>query len=396
MAKFSPYIISLSVFAVSGAALLAQGATTGPKARYAMDIGTMTGFSAMGGGMRGGMGMMFGGGADREAHEVHLRLGSTLSPNGGAPKADHFLLPAAKMGKSVPLTTPDRPQGESPDDFERPKGRLILFWGCGAHAPKGQPVIIDFAKVAAGQIPPGLFSTRVPVDRGPSVTNSRTFGDWPRKGGKQPAQGSSLLGEHRVLGNYSPDMKFTLTQDYMPGITGRSAPNPAGGTNLSWNGVPGATGYLAWAMGFKTEGRGDPNDFVWWTSSAAKEFGGGLWDWLPPATVARLVNEKVIMPTSQTSCTIPAEVKTYAPDMTMGTLYAYGPEANFAYPPRPDKGTWNIDWTAKVRYRSMTSWMINGPSMMGGEGEAAQGEQRQPPPRKCKPSVFGVLTGSGC
>ena len=127
----------------------------------------------------------------------------------------------------------------------------------------------------------------------------------------------------------------------------------------------------------------------------SKEFGGGLWDWLPPATVQRLITQKVVMPPTQTSCAIPQEVKTYAPDFMMGNLYAYGPEANFSFPPKPFNApaSWTPDWTARVRYRSFTSWMIGG--QMGGMG-AAMGEQEPPEKKKCKPSLMGVVLGKGC
>lgn len=383
-------ILGLSV-SITGSSLVAQGGTSGPKARYHMDIGTLSGMAAMGGGMGGGLSMMFGGGRDKEVRELQLRLGSTQTPSKGGPKADHYFLPQAKLGKSVPLVTPDRtPPGTAP--FERPKGRLILFWGCGAKAPKGQPVILDFSKLAAGQIPPGLFSSRVPEDRGPTFGNSRTYGDWPRaKGSKPPGAGSSLIGEHRIAGNYSPEMKFSLSQDYMPGFTGRSSALPGGATALTWSSVAGATGFHAWAMGFKSDGKDEPTDYVWWSSSASRDFGGGLWDWLPPATVKRLIGEKVVMPPTQTSCTVPAEVKNYAPDFQMGTIYAYGPEENFAFPPKPATGPWNIEWTAKARYRSMTSWFITSPAGMPGSAATEAPEQK-----RCKPSVFGVLTGSRC
>jgi hypothetical protein len=367
-----------------------QAAVPIPKARYAMDVGTATGFAAMaGGGMRAGMGMMFGG-SSKEAKEIRLRLGSTLTAT-GAPSADHFFQPAAKMGKSVPLVTPGRAPGSEPGEFQRPKGRLLIYWGCGAHAPKNQPVVIDFAKVAAGQMPPGLYTTRIPADRGPTVSNSTTYGEWPNpKSGKAP-QGGSLIGDHRIASTYAPEVKFALSQDYMGPITGQTTPSTDGSVTLSWNSVPSATGYYAWVMGFAMgEGRDGPKDMVWWASSSGREFGGGLFDWLAPNIVQRLISDKTVMPPSQTTCTVPAEVKAAAPDMMMGNLYAYGPEAHFSYPPRPATGPWVLDWTARVRYRSTTSWMLNGPPGMGAPNSGASGS------KGCKPSVFGVLTGRGC
>lgn len=405
MRRTIPLIASLSVLTVLSGLSVARAdkpapaaAPPGTKARYAMDVGTMTGMAGMGGGMGGAMSMMFGGG-NREMRELRLRLGST-APAPASPVADHYFLPAAKLGKSVPLLIPERqPTEGTPAEFQRPKGRLILFWGCGAKAQKGQPVIIDFSKLAAGQIPPGLFSSTVPVDRGPTPANSRTYAEWPnKKSGKPPSSGSSLLGAHRIAANYAPEIAFSLTQDYMAGLTGKSTV-VNGTTILSWNSVPTATGYYAWAMGAKMEGGGEPHDFVWWTSSLSKEFGGGLWDWLPPATVQKLIAQKVVMPPTQTSCAIPQEVKTYAPDFMMGNLYAYGPEANFSYPPKPVNApaSWSPDWTARVRYRSFTSWMIGG--AMGGMGmdmSEADDQPQQQPQKKCKPSLMGAVLGKGC
>ncbi len=387
-------LVLTAVSLLAGAVGASGQTASSPVARYAIDVGTTTGFAAMAsrGGIGGAFGMAFGGGGNREALDLRFRLGSALAPTGGPAKADHFLLAAAKLGKSVPLLAPETMPTGTPEGFQRPKGRLILFWGCGAKAPRGQPVIIDFARLATGQMPPNLFSARVPVDPGPTVTNARTYGEWPnRKSSKPPGAGSSILGEHRIASNYAPEIKFSLAQDYMAGLTGQSSPLAGGATSLSWNSLAGATGYHAWAMGAKMEQGGEPRDFVWWSSASSREFGGGLWDWLPPETVRRLIGEKVIMPPSQTSCTVPAEVKAYAPDFLMGTLYAYGPEANFAFPPRPSNPAtpWRPEWTARVRYRSMTSWMVNGP----GAGVASPNTPAQP---RCKPSVFGVLTGTGC
>jgi len=347
--------------------------TTGPKERYEMDVATMSGFAAMaggGGGMGSAISMMMGGGPDgKEAHTLHLRLGSTQAPTAPPPKGDHFFLPQAKLGKSLPLISPERRQGDQPQEFERPRGRLLIYWGCGAKAGPGQPVVIDFAKVAAGQMPPGLFSSAVPVIREVSQANSRSYADWPNgKGGKQPSPGSSLLGAHRIASNVGSDINFTLAQDYMAGIRASSAEQADGSVMLRWNALPSATGYAAWTIGgMDRNERG--GDMVWWTSSATREFGGGLWDWLPPAVVANLITKKIVMPPSQTSCQVPAEVKKASGEMMIGNINAFGPEAHFSYPPKPaGNAVWNIDWTAKVRFRSYTMMMI-GAGMEGFGGD---------------------------
>jgi hypothetical protein len=371
-----------------------------PVARYAMDVGTNTGLAAMAGGngrmgVGGAMSMMMGGGSSREAREVRLRLGSSRSATGGAPQADHFFLPPAKLGKSVPLLTPERaPVAETgmPPQLQRPKGRMLIFWGCGEHAPKGQPVVIDFAKMAAGQMPPNLFSTRVPIDRGPSLVNSATYGEWPnRTSGKQPDKASSLIGAHRVASSYAPEIGFTLAQDYMPGLFVRNTALPSGGVGLSWNNVAAATGYYAWTFGATMQGN-ETKDLVWWSSSNAREFGGGLWDWLPPATVSRLVGEGVVLPTSASQCTIPAEVKAASASFMMGNMVAYGPEANFAYPPRPASGPWRPEWTARVRFRANTSFFVGGPPGMPGSDAGQSGDAARP--KKCRGGLLGAALGA--
>lgn len=384
-----------------------------PIARYTIDASTTSGIAAMGGGMGAGLSMAFGGGGNKMIHTLDLRLGSTRAATPGAPKADHFMPTGAKLGKSVPLYTPTpgtatpREDGKQmPKDFQKPKGRLLIFWGCGPKAPKGQPVVIDFPKVAAGQMPPGLFTSgvNIPADWAISLANSKTYGEWPNgKDRKTLSADSSLIGEHRVAGNYSPEIKFNLAQDFLPAITGKASEMAGGATMLNWNSVANATGYYAWTMGFNPGPDGQANDMVWWSSSTTQNFGGALWDWIAPATVNRLIAQKVVLPPSQTSCIMPAEVKQSASQFMMGNLYAYGPEANFAYPPRPDnpKTAWKPEWTARVRYRSNSMWFINGPNMGGmmrGEEDSQTG-QSEKPKKKCRGGLGGMLAGAagvGC
>src|SRR4029079_18036770 len=77
------------------------------------------------------------------------------------PGAD-LLTPAGRqMGASLPLLTPtvvreERAPTGMPTNFPQPKGRMLIYWGCGEHVGAAQPTVIDFAKVAAGQVPPGM------------------------------------------------------------------------------------------------------------------------------------------------------------------------------------------------------------------------------------------------
>jgi len=384
-------LASAGVLALATWPVLAQRApTSGPVARYDMRAGTVSGMMAMGGGMGGALGMAFGGGGDKVQKELYLRLGSSQAPAKGAPKADHFMPAGAKLGKSVALATPTLEKSEVDVLPQKPKGRILIFWGCGEHAPKGQPVVIDLAKVAAGQAPAGLWTGTIVRDWGPTLTNSKTFGRWPAEDHKFVKPDSSLIGAHRVAGNYSPEIAFNLSQDFMAPLHASNAENASGSTLLSWNALPGATGYIAWMFGGKMAPNGEMGDMVMWTSSASRQFGGGLYDWLSPGQVAGLVRDRTVMAPATTSCTIPVEVRKSGPDFRMGMLNAFGPEEDFAYPPRPadPKAAWNLVWTARVRHRSMTSWM-DMPGMAGMQGQQAE----QPQEKKCKPKGIGGILG---
>lgn len=396
-------IVAAVVLAGGGAAvalpLVAQTGPGAPTARYDMRAGTVSGMAGMGGGMGGAMSMMMGGGRGNNVqHELYLRLGSTQAPARGAAKADHFPPPAAKLGKSVALTTPREERGteELP---QRPKGRMLIYWGCGEHAPKGQPVVIDFARLAAGQMPPGLWTSTIIRDWGPNLQNSRTFGRWPSEDGKYVKPDTMLPGPHRVASNYAPEMNFTLTKDFMAALRVNTSSLPSGASMARWSGIPEATGYLAGLFGGKMGPGGEMGDMVMWSSSATRQFGGGLTDWLSPGQAASLVRDRTLLAPTATSCTIPAEVIRDAGDFRVGTLTAFGPEEDFSYPPRPATGPWKLEWTARIRHRSTTSWM-SAPGMGGmGMGGAQQGDERgsgNSGRQNCRPrgGLGGMLGGA--
>jgi len=398
-----------AVAALAAAPALTQQRSEPPVARYTMDAGTISGFAAMAVGGGNPLAAMRGGSA---AHELHLRLGS--SRTAGSPAADHFMPAGAGLGASVPLVTPvNQPARREeipynvPQAGQLPTGKLYLFWGCGEKAGPGQPVVIDFAKLARGELPGNLFATSLdlPSDWRIGADNSATYGEWPNgRDSKQVTPASSLLGAHRIAGNYSPEIAFNLERDFMPALQPRSNALASGAYGVSWNGLPEATGYYAWAMGAKDMGRGQANEMVWWTSSSTQQFGGLLGDWLSPAAVAKLVSAGTVLPPSQTSCSIPAEVRQLGGDNMMLNLYGYGPESSFAYPKRPDdpKVTWKPEWIARVRFRSNAMTMLGMPDMGGlggGFGEAEDagderaGQSRPAPQPALKPPCPGGLKG---
>jgi len=380
-----------------------QQGSAPPIARYTMDAGTMSGMAAMG--AAGGNPLaMLRGGAGGAVHELQLRLGSSRAAT-GAPAADHFMPSATGLGQSVPLITPvNQPSTPGlpgrPPQGQLPNAKLYLFWGCGEHAPAGQPVVIDFAKLAKGQVPPGLYSAagNLPGDWRITQANSKTFGEWPNgRNAKQVPSSASLRGDHRIAGNYSPEIAFKLDRDFMPPLQPKSSTLASSAFGLTWNGLPEATGYYAWAMGAKNMGRGQANEMVWWTSSATQQFGGSLQDWLSPAAVAKLVAARTLMPPTQTSCSIPAEVRKLGGDNMMLNLYAYGPQSEFAYPPRPAnaKLPWKPEWIARVRFRANAMTILGMPDMggFGGAGDAddprGRGQQQSGKP-KCPGGLKGI------
>lgn len=365
-------------------------------ARYTMDAGTLSGMAAMqagggGGGLGSIMGMMRGG--NQTAHELLLRLGSTRTAANATPAADHFMPQGAGLGPSVPLVTPQRGTSHSGTPTgEMPRGRLLLFWGCGEHAGLGQPVVIDFARLARGEVPPGLYAQdlNLPEDWRVLVTNSTTYGDWPNgeESRSVPAT-ASLLGAHRVAGNYSPEISFNLAEDFMPALNPAGTDLASGAVSLRWNGLEKATGYYAWTIGAGQNER----DMVWWTSSSTQAFGGPFAEWISPAAARSYVQAGQLMAPGTTQCTIPAEVRAAGGEAMMTSLYAYGPQVDFSYPPRPARAPrgWQPEWIARVRFRSMAMVIPGMPGMdSAGSDEAATSEPATPARPRCRGGFRGM------
>ena len=383
---------ALAISAVAVAA--AQTAPPPPIANYWVDVATSSGLGA---GMTPGaqpnmgqiMSMMQGGSS--VSHTLDLRLSSRQKAS-AAPSAQHFIPPGLQMGASLPLVTPEaaRPVRETPStpyEHEQPKGRMLIYWGCGEHAGPGQPTVIDFAKLAAGQVPAGMaaFATMGRAATPPRPGQSAGFGEWPNRQDSRPVpvQGS-LLGAHRVEGNYSPPIGFSLAagQDFMPDLgLSEAGTMPSGASRLTWRTAPQATGYALTMFGSAENG-----DVIIWTS-ANKATAANL-DYLPPSEVKKLVTAGTALPPTANQCMLPAEVATASPGGVI-MMIGYGPEAHFAEAPKAPK------WTTRVRYKTTASLIRGMGGMDGMQGSSArpgsQPGQPQPPKKKKKFGIGDVL-----
>jgi hypothetical protein len=344
----------------------------GATATYWMSADTASGMGAMAAGGTGGMmsAMMTGRGSSY-AHNLMLQLGTGQRPQ-GEPAAEHVPPAGLKAGASLPLVTPrSQPTVQGPaqpwKNMEKPKGRMLIYWGCGEHARAGQPLVVDFATMAAGKVPPAFASTSFRYMTPPSSANSTTYGEWPnqRSQTRVPA-GGSLVGAHVVKGNYTPDINFSLApgQDFLApvALTSNKA-GASGSVPLAWGAVPGAQAWLAATMG-----SGQNGDFVLWSSSETQSMAMAS-DYLAPEEVRRLIASRVLMPATASTCTVPVEVARAAPQ-SMLSLTAFGGEANFSHPARPARApaSWRPDWTVKLRTKSAYTGLLgmSMSDMMGG------------------------------
>jgi hypothetical protein len=363
---------------------------TRPYPHYWMSVSTtnqsIPGMTAEMSGMAG----LFGGkGAFGPRRGLLLQVESPL-PASGQPQAAHEIPPGQYMGTSLPLVAPKVEKREyepsergRPEKYEKPKARMLIYWGCGETVGKGQPRVIDTAKMNPAEFGKA-FSGRVPTHQiPPSPHKGWIYGEWPNNEDKTDIpKESSLIGGHLVEGNYLPDIKFSLDRkrDFMAPV--EFAPIQAtqtGAMKVEWRSVPTAIGYFASAMGYDQ----NSGDSIFWSSSEAPEMGFALHDYLPPGDVSRFIREKVVMDPSRTACTVPPVFK--GGQGAMLQFIAYGEELNLVYPPRPKdpKQIWDPQWSVKVRLKStgMTSLMAGDDDGSGKSGRPSSKSRKQTRPR---------------
>ena len=389
-----------AALALPAATALAQ--TKPPIAQFWMDVATNNMSIPGMGDMDSGAGGMFGGffGGTKMAggspgQWLDTALHTRQKPSGT--EGTHAIPPGMSMGNSLPLIpvvaeTGGRTGEGHEGSTEKPKGKLLFYWGCSEKLRPGQPRVVDFSKASPEEW--GRFMTgRFAPDRGAKAVPGRSV--WPNERDRQRVpNGASLAGDHAVSGEGVPaGLRFSLREayDFMPKIRMNTAGDPKASVNVSWQSINAAQGYFLSAMGARGQ-----EEMIIWSSSEQPDPGWGLMDYLVPAQVKKLIGEKVVLAPNVQNCAIPAGVFGGA-EGAMVRMIAYGPELNLAYPPRPanPKAPWDPEWAVRVRIKS-TGMTVLGMDDQGDRHSSDMNRgmsQGTSPEQEVVPALGNVLRG---
>ena len=331
-------------------------------------------------------------------------------------EAQELIPGGLNLGKSLTLI-PIEPS--KPGEATTPGGKvpdvevkISEYWGCGAAIRPGQPKVATF-KVkggtvngkggmqgmdfqSTGSLSKGLFAPDRDIDLKPGYVY------WPnRKHGKQVPGGARLAGQHAITGDGIPaSMQFQVEQgaDFMPKLMLRSQGEATAAVGLSWPSVDRARAYFITGMHMQMLGE---NSFALTTWSSAEVAGAGsdLHAYLTGGYIDKWLKQKILLPSTATSCTIPRGIFAGAsnvegqqmtmPGMLMMT--AYGPESWITYPPKPadPKQPWNPEWSVRLRAKSTATAMLG----LDFGGMEQQEDDEGQPQQQQKPGMKGLLKG---
>jgi hypothetical protein len=213
-----------------------------PAAQAWIDVATFSGMGmpmgGMGGsgGMGGALGAMFGGkgGGDGNVFGNTRTMGAgrwvdvtvRARANPGLDEARQAV-PEAFLSPALELRTPKNAPAASRDDEEvkheppeKPKGRMLLYWGCGAEIRPGQPRVLDMATASAGDYAK-FFVARSATQRGAHSAAGRPVWPSPADARMVPAN-ASLVGEHAFSGKGIPNPLSMLSPMQVVLISGLS------------------------------------------------------------------------------------------------------------------------------------------------------------------------------
>jgi hypothetical protein len=416
-----PLMLAAALAGPAGvAAQTPQQVVRPPVAQAWIDVATGSGFGMPGMGGPGGggaspmsmIGGMFGramggGGGNRFGQTASAPGGRwvdvTLYTRNNPQLAEaEQQVPAGFLSPALKLQSPKESKGSAPEpgddkvvegEYERPKGKLLLYWGCGETVRAGQPRVVDFATATPADLV-RFFQSRRATQRGAHSAVGRPV--WPSPDdARLVPEGASLAGEHAFRGAGVPEgFRFQLppAQDLMPPIALQQQ-DTGGSTRLEWQALPTARAYFIAGMGGGAGAGGGEAEMVIWTSSEQPDTGFGLMDYQTNAAVDRWLKEQVLLAPKTTSCAVPRGV--FTGQGAMLRMIAYGNELNLAYPPRPSdpKVAWEPQWAVKVRVKSQTSAMVgmDMPGMPGaGRAETEPGAEKK---EAATPGVKDLLKG---
>lgn len=385
-----------------------------PVSQAYIDLATFSGGMPMPGGAGGMMGSLFGAkGNDNtfgmtQAQSPGRWMDVTLLTrnNRKLTTATQSVPAGSKLGPVLNLVAPEQGPADlpAPEDtdteppkFEMPKGKMYLYWGCGAEVRKGQPLVLELAKMDPAQFGK-FFQNRSATARVPSPAPGRPA--WPNKtDARRLPDGASMVGEHAFAGDGVVDgFKFNIDaqHDLMPAVEA-SRNDQDKGVLFQWKPMQQASGWFVQAMGMRDTGKAEAGEMemVYWTSSELPDMGMGLVNYQPNGSISKWQKEKVLLPAGATECMAPKEAVSA---MSMSRVIAYGDELNMAYPPRPKdpKLTWEPQWNVKVRLKSVASLMPGMGAAMNAAmaGQDVESEEKRLPGAAPAPAPASSVKGA--
>ncbi len=336
---------------------------TPPATIYWMSVSTQNqtipGMSEDMSGMDGLAGRMMGGRGFGPHRDILLQLNSP-QPLPKEPSAGHDIPSGQKMGETLPLLIPLREKARQeeyekvPEErVEKPKARMLIYWGCSETVGKGQPRVIDTEKMGPADFGKALTGHMPSPQYPPSPRSGMIYAEWPNKESRvEVPRDSSLQGSQLVHGNYLPDIKFSIDRmhDFMDPVKFTSVKGElTESIRFAWKDIPTAIGYFATAMAHNEK----TGETIIWSSSELPDPGFGLMNYLPSTDVRKFIKEKVVMNPDTTSCSIPKGIFSNAGG-GMIQFIAYGEDMYASYPPKPKdpKTPWNLIWSVKLRLKS--------------------------------------------